>query len=198
LGIANALSQHDVSTTHIAMSTELADRRREASMRLIRLLDQAEIASLCELLSIPPDSEVDTAVQKLAELPRYELWFEGAVAVSGYLNGQLAKFALEGLLALAVAGVAGTILDRFVLAVAEVIGHFGFEGFLDQQFGKLFQQPVLTDQVFRLPVISQQAIQQLLGYGFLCYGHLRSLREGGSFLPIDRLHKNSYTLHCQS
>ena len=32
-----------------------------------------------------------------------------------------------------------------------------------------------------------------LGDCFLYYGHLRSLRRG-TFLPIDRSHKNSYTL----
>ncbi|MFZ5582291.1 MAG: hypothetical protein ACOZCK_06485, partial [Pseudomonadota bacterium] len=42
-------------------------------------------------------------------------------------------------------------------------------------------------------IVSQQAVQQLLGYCFLCYGHHRSLGRG-SFLPNDRLHKNSYTL----
>jgi hypothetical protein len=52
---------------------------------------------------------------------------------------------------------------------------------------------MLTDQVFWLAVVSQQAGNQLFGDGFLCYGHLRSLGRG-SFLPIDRLHKNSYTL----
>ena len=51
----------------------------------------------------------------------------------------------------------------------------------------------IANQVFRLAVISQQAIQQLLGYCFLSYGHHRSW-QCGSFLPGDRLHKNSYTL----
>jgi hypothetical protein len=36
------------------------------------------------------------------------------MAVAGHLNGQLAEFALEGLLALAVAGVAGRVGHRFV------------------------------------------------------------------------------------
>ena len=76
---------------------------------------------------------------------------------------------------------------------AAVIGHFGFQRLLNQQLGELLEQPVLANQVFRLSVISQQAVQQLLGYGFLRYGHHRSW-QWGSFLPVDRLHKNSYTL----
>jgi integrase len=77
--------------------------------------------------------------------------------------------------------------------MAEVIGHLRFQRFLDQQFGQLLEQAMLANQVFRLSVISQQAVQQLLGYGFLSYGHHRSW-QCGSFLPGDRLHKNSYTL----
>jgi len=30
---------------------------------------------------------------------------------------------------------------------------------------------------------------------FIAYGHYGSLVKGGSFLPNDRLHKNSYTLY---
>jgi|APCry1669189070_1035195.scaffolds.fasta_scaffold00217_6 hypothetical protein len=83
---------------------------------------------------------------------------------------------------------------RLVLAVTKVIDHLGFQRLLNQQLRELLEQPVLTNQVFRLSIISQQAIQQLLGYGSLRYGHHRSW-QWGSFLPIDRLHKNSYTLH---
>ena len=77
-----------------------------------------------------------------------------------------------------------------------MVGHLRFQSFLDQQLGELLEQAVLANQVFRLPIVSQQTIQQLLGYCFLCYGHHRSLGRG-SFLPNDRLHKNSYTPHFQ-
>lgn len=50
-------------------------------------------------------------------------------------------------------------------------------------------------QVFRLSVISQQAVQQLIEYGFLRYGHHRSW-QCGSFLPVDRLHKISHSLRA--
>ncbi|HUW29061.1 MAG TPA: hypothetical protein VMV97_10685, partial [Sulfuriferula sp.] len=46
-----------------------------------------------------------------------------------------------------------------------------------------------SNQVFRFLVISQQAVQQ-----FVAYGHYSSFVQAGSFLPNDRLHKNSYTL----
>jgi hypothetical protein len=53
------------------MSNELVDRRREGAKRLLRLFDREEIASLCGLLTLAPDSEVDTVIQALAELPRF-------------------------------------------------------------------------------------------------------------------------------
>jgi hypothetical protein len=81
--------------------------------------------------------------------------------------------------------------------MAEVISHLHFQRLLNQQLRELLEQPVLTNQVFRLSVISQQAVQQLLGYGSLRYGHHRSW-QWGSFLPIDRLHKNSYTLTSET
>jgi len=108
------------------------------------------------------------------------------------LYRQFAKLALQRLTALAVAGVACGVLDGFVLAVAKVIGHLGFQRLLDQQLGELLEQPIFANQVFRLSVISQQAVQQLLGYGFLRYGHHRSW-QCGSFLLCDRVHKHSYT-----
>ncbi|MEY4144624.1 MAG: hypothetical protein RLZZ335_476, partial [Bacteroidota bacterium] len=39
-------------------------------------------------------------------------------------------------------------------------------------------------------VISQQAVDQ-----FVAYSHFFSSKNNGSFLPNDRLHKNSYTLY---
>ena len=87
-----------------------------------------------------------------------QLRLKGAVTISGTLNQQLAKLTLQGLLAFAITGVAGQILYRLVLAVAELIGHLGFQRFLDQQFRELLEQPVLANQVFGLSVISQQAV----------------------------------------
>lgn len=43
--------------------------------------------------------------------------------------------------------------------MAGVIGHLDFQRLLDQQLGKLHEHPVLTNQVFRLSVISQLAVQ---------------------------------------
>ena len=80
-----------------------------------------------------------------------------------------------------------------MLAVAKVFGQLGFQRALDDQFGEPFQQPVLAYQVFGLLVIGQQAGYQFIGYVVFHYGHHRS-SQCGSFLPGDRLHKNSYTL----
>jgi hypothetical protein len=40
-----------------------------------------------------------------------------------------------------------------VLLVAEVVGEFAVEGALDQSFGQVLQDAVLTEQVFGLLVI---------------------------------------------
>ena len=76
-----------------------------------------------------------------------------------------------------------------MLAVAKVVGHFGFQRALHQLLGELLEQPVLADEVLGLFIVSQQAVDQ-----FVAYGHCGSLVKCGSFLPNDRLHKNSYTL----
>ena len=40
----------------------------------------------------------------------------------------------------------------------------------------------------------RQLVDQIRRWGFLYYGHVHSSLKLGSFLPNDRLHKNSYTL----
>ena len=63
------------------------------------------------------------------------------------------------------------------------------QGTLYQFLGQQLEQAVLTDEVFRFLVISQQAVDQ-----FVRDGHLFAFPlQCSSFLPIDRLHKSSYT-----
>src|SRR5690606_12934758 len=118
-----------------------------------------------------------------------DLRLETAVAVTGHFNRHLTELAFERLLALAVAGVAGGIGYRLVAGVAKVFGHLRVQRSLDQFLGELLEHAMLADQVFRFLVIGQQAVDQ-----FVAYGHFYSLQSDGSFLPNDRLHKNSYTL----
>jgi hypothetical protein len=54
---------------------------------------------------------------------------------------------------------------------------------------KQLEQAVLTDQAFRASVVSQKAVDQFVRDGYL----LAFPWECSSFLPIDRLHKSSYT-----
>ena len=82
-----------------------------------------------------------------------QLRLEGAVPVAGNFNRQMAEVAFERLLALAVAGVASSVGDQFVLAVAEMLGQFGIERLLDQQLGQLLEQAVFTNQVFWFLVV---------------------------------------------
>jgi hypothetical protein len=45
------------------------------------------------------------------------------------------------------------VADRIVFLVAQMLGHLGLHGALQQRFGQLLQQPVLANDVFRLLVI---------------------------------------------
>ncbi len=60
-----------------------------------------------------------------------QLGLKTALAIPGDLDGQSAKVAFQGLLALAVAGIAVGIRHRLVLAVAQVLSHLGIERTLD-------------------------------------------------------------------
>ena len=108
---------------------------------------------------------------------RDQLRLEASLPVAGNLDRQLAKITLQRLLALAVAGVAGGVGHRLVLAMSQVLGHLRIERTLDQQLGQLLERAVLANQVFRLLVVRQQAIQQLRRHSrlLLLYGHRYSL-----------------------
>ena len=54
------------------------------------------------------------------------LGVEGAVAIAGHLQRQLALCALQGFAALAVAGVAAVATGRFVGRATQMIGHLAF------------------------------------------------------------------------
>jgi len=43
--------------------------------------------------------------------------------------------------------------DGLILAMAEVLGQFGIQGFLDQQLGQLLEHPVLANQVIWLLIV---------------------------------------------
>ncbi len=123
-----------------------------------------------------------------------ELRLETTVAVAWHLNGQFAEVALEGLPALAVAGVASGVGHRFVAFVAEVFGQFGVQGSLDQQLGQLLEQTVLANEVFRFLVVGQQARQQFFGYVVFLGAHGAYGQAGLRRRLIVRLHKILHTL----
>jgi hypothetical protein len=55
----------------------------------------------------------------------------------------------------AVARVAGVVASGVMAFVAEMVGQFAVESALDQCFGELLKEAVLTEQVFGLLVIFQ-------------------------------------------
>lgn len=88
-----------------------------------------------------------------------------------------AEIALEGLGAMAVAGVAGAVGYLAALIMAQVIGHFGLQGALHQHLGELLEQIVFADQVLRLLVVRQQAVGQFEQFG-IGLGPLVTLYNG--------------------
>ena len=78
--------------------------------------------------------------------------------------------------------------------MAQVLGQFGVQGSLHQQFGQLFEQAVLADEVFGLLVVGQQARQQFFGYVVFLGVHCACGQAGLRRLLIGRLHKILHTL----
>jgi uncharacterized membrane protein YjgN (DUF898 family) len=63
------------------------------------------------------------------------LRLEAAMTITRNLNRQFAKVAFEVFSAFAVAGIAGGISDGFMLGMAQVFGHFSFQGTFNQRLG---------------------------------------------------------------
>src|SRR5882724_6373960 len=78
---------------------------------------------------------------------------------------------------------------RVVLLIAHVLGQFRGHRPLQQPLRQLLQQPVLAYQIFRLFVVLQQIVYQLI-----VYGHLFSLAKLPLLALNEHLHKTSYTL----
>src|SRR5574340_194211 len=68
---------------------------------------------------------------------RDQLRLKRTLAIARNLNRQFPKLALEGLLALAIAGIAGLVLHRLVLAVTQMLGHLRLQGAFDDALGQL-------------------------------------------------------------
>lgn len=119
------------------------------------------------------------------------------MAIAGDLNGQFAEVALEGLPALAVAGVASGIGHRLVAFMAQVLSQLSVQGSLDQQLGQLLEQTVLADEVFGLLVVGQQARQQFFGYVVFLGAHCAYGQAGLRRRLIVRLHKILHTLQTE-
>ena len=52
--------------------------------------------------------------------------------------------------------------------MAEMVGHIGIEGSLDEGLGQLFEKAFLADEVFRLIVIRQEGVEQVDWRGLAC------------------------------
>ncbi len=58
-----------------------------------------------------------------------------------------------------------------MLIVAQVVGQLSIQRTLNQLLGQLLEDAVSTDQVFRILVVGQELIQQLVGDGMLRLAH---------------------------
>ena len=66
-----------------------------------------------------------------------ELRFEAAIAISGNLDRQSAKIALERLGTTAVTCIAAVVGNGFMLVVAQVHSQLGLQGSFNNGFGEL-------------------------------------------------------------
>jgi hypothetical protein len=83
----------------------------------------------------------------------YELWLKATFTVTRNIDGSFAKLALEGLLAFTIARVATGIANHCVFIMAKMVSHLSLQGAFDECFGELFEQTVLTNQVFWLFIV---------------------------------------------
>ena len=92
-----------------------------------------------------------------------QLGLEAAMAITGNVNGQLTKIALERLLAGAIATVASAVGDGLMAFMPQVGSELSLQGFLDHGFGQLLEQTVLANEVFGLFVIGSRALSNASG-----------------------------------
>src|ERR1019366_8093971 len=92
----------------------------------------------------------------------YDLGIERGPAVARSFQLQFAKLTLQCLLAVSVARVAPVVARRVVLFVAQMIGHLGLQGSLQDGLGQLLEQAVLPDDILGLLIVGEQLVDQLL------------------------------------
>ena len=78
--------------------------------------------------------------------------------------------------------------------MAQVLGQLSVQGALNKQLGQLLEQTVLANEVFRFPVIGQQAGQQFFGYVVFLDVYGAYGQAGSRQRWIVRLHKILHTL----
>ena len=100
-----------------------------------------------------------------------ELGLELAVAVAGDVDLELAVAVDDPLGGLAVAGVTGAVALRRVSLLAEVIGHLGVQGTLDQAPLEVLEQAGVLQKFFCGRVLGQLLDQVIDPVGFLLLGH---------------------------
>ena len=115
-------------------------------------------------------------------------WRSRGISIGSSPNSPLRVFLLSP-----VAGVAGGIGHRFDSCHGQGVRSSRLQapappGLLVSCLSRPFS-PIRSSGFL---VVGQQAVQQLGAYGFILQSSL--LQQDGSFLPNDRLHKNSYTL----
>jgi hypothetical protein len=88
-----------------------------------------------------------------------DLGSERGVAVAWHRDLQFTVLALQPFAGMAFAAVARAAPGGVVLLVTQVIGQLGAERLLQQPPLKLFEQPVIAEQILRLLVSRHQFVQ---------------------------------------
>jgi hypothetical protein len=90
-----------------------------------------------------PRAYIETILSSKAREPRLALAYDfrlvAAVAIPRRLQRDLSKIAFQRLGRRAIARVAAVVARRIVLLIAQMIGHLGLHGPLQQGFGQLLQ-----------------------------------------------------------
>jgi hypothetical protein len=124
----------------------------------------------------------------------HELGIEARVAVARGVDLDRPVFAHDGLARMAVARICAVAPLGRAFGVAEVVGHLGLEGALDQRLLQLVDETLFAEQLLVVAGVSHQFIDQLVADGH----RLVLLRLCTCTSDECLLHTSSYTLHVSA
>ena len=93
----------------------------------------------------------------------HQLRLETALAVAWNSDGQSPILPFQGLLAGAVAGIAGGVVHLAMLLMAQMVRHLGLQCAFHHSLGQLLQNAIFSEQVVGFFIAGEQRINQFIG-----------------------------------